>query len=1011
VQRTARRGDGLIVGCRSGALLRGGVAGLESADAAGRKLSVDARAVRTPTIVKSVDALKEQLARIVEGEVRFDAATRAIYATDASNYRLVPVGVVIPRHEDDVMHAVSLARENRVPILSRGGGTALAGQTTNTALVLDFSKYMNSIRQIDPDRRVAVVEPGVVQAQLNAAAAKYGLFFAPDPATKDRCTLGGMIGNNSCGAHSAAHGKTVDNLLSLDILLYDGTRLTLGAGGEGEYTQALRNGGRTEELYRRMRELSELNAGPVRNRYPKIPRRVSGYNLDQLLPENGFNLARAVVGSEGTLAVVLNATVRLVPIPRKIALVVMGFSDVFAAADQTPWLLEHHPQALEGFDHRLPDFACEKGLPGVRYLPSGRAFLIAELGADSEDDLRAAAAAVGDEAEHIAACSGVKALFDAGEQRAVWGIRESGLGAGALIPGNPRTWPGAEDCAVPPARLGDFLRRLVPLLARYQLQAATYYGHFGEGCVHCRINFDFFTADGIARFRAAMLDIGELVAEFGGSLSGEHGDGRARSELLPKMYGRELLGAFRDFKAAFDPDRMMNPGVLADPEPLDAHLRIGTSYSPQRIRTRFDFSVEGGLAGAALKCVGIGKCRKTDAGVMCPSYMATREEAYSTRGRAHLIYEALTSDLLPGGFADPALHDALELCLSCKACKSECPASVDMAAYKAEFLASFYETHRRPLPVEFFGRIHEIARAGALAPRLFNALQEGSAGSILRRILRLHPERYLPKFAGQSFRRWFARRQKRSTQHPPERGTDQAEVLLFLDTFTNFFEPEVAVAATEVLERAGFAVILPSGDLCCGRPLYEAGRLDAARSRLLEIVDTLNSFVERGISIVGLEPSCLLTLRDELPAMFPHLSAGRRIADNAMLLDEFINLKAPQFSPPLLEGTALVHGHCHRKALVGMNSELALLKKADGLSVEAPDTGCCGMAGAFGYDARRYDVSRAVAERVLVPAINNSSKDALLIADGFACRAQIRQFCPGRRPLHLAQVLNFQPRL
>jgi FAD/FMN-containing dehydrogenase/Fe-S oxidoreductase len=949
----------------------------------------------------SIDTLKDQLARVIEGEVRFDAGARALYATDASNYRLVPVGVVIPRHEEDVVRAVALARENRIPILPRGGGTALAGQTTNTALVLDFSKYMNSVRQVDPAQRVAIVEPGVVQAQLNAAAAKYGLYFAPDPATKDRCTLGGMIGNNSCGAHSAAHGKTVDNLTSLDVLLYDGTRLTMGSGGEGEYAEAVRNGGRVAELYTKMRELAALHGELVRARYPKIPRRVSGYNLDQLLSENGFNLARAVVGSEGTLVVVLSATVRLVPIPRKIALVVMGFDDVFGAADQTPWLLEHRPQALEGFDHRLPDFAREKGMPGIRHLPPGKAFLIAELGAETDEDLCAAAEAVRHNAERVAACTGVAILHESSEQRAVWGIRESGLGAGALLAGQPRTWPGAEDCAVPPARLGDFLRRLVPLLARYELAAATYYGHFGEGCVHCRINFDFFTAAGIAKFRAAMTDIGDLVVEFGGSLSGEHGDGRARSELLPKMYGRELVGAFRDFKAAFDPERMMNPGVLADPEPLDTHLRIGPNYRPPLLRTRFDFSAEGGLAGAALKCVGIGKCRKTDAGVMCPSYMATREEAYSTRGRAHLIYEALTSDLLPDGFADPALHEALELCLSCKACKSECPASVDMAAYKAEFLANFYESHRRPLPVEFFGRIHEIARAASLAPMLVNALQLGSAGSILRRLLRLHPERNLPKFARKPFHRWFA--------HRPPRINNAEQVLLFPDTFTNFFEPEVAVAATEVLERAGFQVILPSKDLCCGRPLYEAGKLDGGRLRLLEIVAALSPFVERGITIVGLEPSCLLTLRDELPALFPRVSAARKLAHNAMLLDEFLIAKAPQFSPPPLEGPALVHGHCHQKALAGMNSELALLKKAEGLRVAAPDAGCCGMAGAFGYDARRFDVSRTIAERVLIPAVNESAEDTLIIADGFACRSQIRQFCRGRHPMHIAQVLNLKP--
>jgi Fe-S oxidoreductase len=545
-----------------------------------------------------------------------------------------------------------------------------------------------------------------------------------------------------------------------------------------------------------------------------------------------------------------------------------------------------------------------------------------------------------------------------------------------------------------------------------------------------------------------MTEIGELVAEFGGSLSGEHGDGRARSELLPRMFGRELIGAFREFKAVFDPDHMMNPGVLTDPEPLDAHLRIGTNYSPQPVRTHFDFSAEGGLAGATLKCVGIGKCRKSDAGVMCPSYMATREEMHSTRGRAHLLYEALTSNLLPGGFADSALHEALELCLSCKACKSECPASVDMAAYKAEFLTNLYRTHRRPLAVEFFGRIHEIARAASLAPGIANALQGGVGGALMRRLLRIHPERKLPRFAPQTFRRWFTNRNSRTSADLPARplnsegqidpanqgrgesassGGEQVglassafprsvdvrsadferrEVLLFPDTFTNFFEPEVPIAATEVLERAGFRVILPPHDVCCGRPLYEAGMLDAGRSRLLEIVATLMPFIERGLSIVGLEPSCLLTLRDELPAFFPRMSSARKIADSAFLLDEFLAAKAPDFTPPALSGVALVHGHCHQKALAGLNAELGLLRKAEHLRVEAPDAGCCGMAGAFGYDRNRFEVSRTIAERALVPAVRGSSTETMIIADGFACRSQIRQFCPDRRPVHLAQALN-----
>jgi FAD/FMN-containing dehydrogenase/Fe-S oxidoreductase len=949
-------------------------------------------------------ALWDKLRHSIDGEVRADNATLALYAADASVYRQVPLGVVIPRHEGDVMRTLALARENRLPILARGGGTALAGQACNAAIVLDFSKYMNSIRHIDAERGLAVVEPGVVQAQLNAAVAPHGLFFAPDPSTKDRCTIGGMVGNNSCGAHSAAHGKTVDNLEALEAALYDGTRLSLGASGKGEVFAAAAPGGREGEIHAATRALAGRCADEVRRRYPKIPRRVSGYNLDELLPERGHNLARALVGSEGTLAVTLAATLRLVPRPRKLVLVVLGFDDVYLAADQVPWILEHRPQALEGFDHHLPDFARAKGLDAVRLLPDGRAFLIVELGADTENDARAAAERLTAEARRVRACTGVAPLFNAAEQRAVWSLRESGLGAGALIPGHPRTWPGAEDTAVPPARLGDYLRRFVSLLAGHNLAAATYYGHFGEGCVHCRVNFDFTTAKGVETFRAAMLDIGDLVTEFGGSLSGEHGDGLARSELLPKMFGAQLIDAFAKFKRIFDPDSMMNPGVIVAPYPLDSHLRVTPSYRPAPAETHFNFGAEGGLAGAALKCVGIGKCRKSDAGTMCPSYMATREEMHSTRGRAHLLWEALSGNgLLEGGLADPALKEALELCLSCKACKTECPAAIDMAAYKAEFFANYYQCKRRPLDVRFFARIHEVARLGAIAPRVANALSH-SPGLVMiaRRLLNIHPARELPRFAPATFRSWFAPRAGRADG-------GGREVVLFPDTFNNFFEPEVAIAATEVLERAGFRVVIPPRDLCCGRPLYDAGMLHRARRRLEQVMETLAPLVERGAAVVGLEPSCLLTFRDELPSLFPGDSRAAAISARAMLFDELLSREAPGFAAPALKGHAMVHGHCHQKSLAGMKGEMAILGGIGGLKVDAPDAGCCGMAGPFGYGADRFEVSRAIAERVLIPAVRQSAPDTLIVADGFACRTQIRHFCPERGPLHLAQLLNLKP--
>jgi|HubBroStandDraft_6_1064221.scaffolds.fasta_scaffold08903_2 FAD/FMN-containing dehydrogenase/Fe-S oxidoreductase len=950
----------------------------------------------------SLATLESHLRATIEGEVRFDVGTRAAYATDASNYRQVPVGVVIPRHEGDVIAALSLARENAMPILARGGGTSLAGQGCNAALVLDFSKYMNRIVAIDPGARVAQVEPGVVQSHLNAALAPHGLFFAPDPSTKDRCTIGGMIGNNSCGAHSAAYGKTVDNVEALEIILHDGTRVSAqGSMDETQLGAAIERGGREGELYSRLRELRDRTADSVRANFPKLPRRVSGYNLDELMPERGFNLARAIVGSEGTLATIIRATIRAVPRPKELALAVLGFDDVFIAADQMPWLLAHRPEALEGFDENLPEFARTKLMPGVRFLPAGRAFLLVELGGESPDEARERAERVIAEAREQRECSGTAYIADAREQAAVWQIRESGLGSSAFIPGRPRSWPGAEDSAVPPANLGAFLRGFDRILGSRNLKVATYYGHFGEGCVHARVNFDLMTAAGIATFRAAMVELGELVASLGGSLSGEHGDGLARSELLPMMFQPDLIDAFREFKRIFDPDSMMNPGVIVDAHPLDSHLKLGANYRPREVATHFDFSAEGGLAGAALKCVGIGKCRKTEAGTMCPSYMATREEIHSTRGRARILFEALTTDLIPGGFAGDSVREALDLCLSCKGCKSECPSSVDMAAYRAEFFSNYYRLHRRPLSSAFFGRLNEVARLASYAPSLANALSHAPLmAGLARKALAIHPARELPRFARRTFRSWFERRTAPRAS--------MREVVLFADTFTNFFEPQIPIAAVEVLERAGFRVIVPRDQLCCGRPLYDQGMLERAKARLRDVIEVLDPFAAVGIPIVGLEPSCILTFRDELPSLFSGDQRAKTIASQSFLLDEFLVREAPDFAPPEIRRRTLVQGHCHQKALAGIGGEVALLSRAAGAELEVLDAGCCGMAGAFGYERTHFEVSRAIGARVLFPAIDKAPSDAIIVADGFSCRSQIRHFCPSRRPLHLAEVLNLQ---
>ena len=944
-------------------------------------------------------SFQSELRRVVEGDVRFDVATLGIYSTDASNYRQVPIGVVAPRHAGDVINAVALARENGVPLLARGGGTSLGGQACNTALVLDFSRYMTAIRALDADRKTAVVEPGVVQNHLNTALAKHGLFFAPDPATKDRCTLGGMIGNNSCGAHSAAYGKTVDNLVGLDVLLYDGTRMKVGATSDAELETIVAAGGRRGELYAGLRSIRDRYSDLVRTRFPRIPRRVSGYNLDELLPENGFNVARALVGSEGTLAMVLEATVKVVPKPKELVLVALGFEDIFIAADQVPWILEHRPEACEGFDYTLVEFGQQKGLPSVKLLPRGRGYLIVELGGATPDVARQRGEALLKQAQAVKQCTGATLLSNPLERDSVWRLRESGLGAGALRPGKPRTWPGAEDAAVPPAMLGGYLRRFDQLLKRHGLGVGMYYGHFGEGCVHCRVDFDLASPAGIQNFRSTMLAMGDLVGEFGGSISGEHGDGLARSELLPKIFGPELIPAFAEFKQLFDPQNRMNPGIIVAPHPMEAHLRLGPNYSPRKVDTHFDFSADGGIAGAALRCVGIGKCRKTDSGVMCPSYMATRDEYYSTRGRAHLMFEALTTDLLKDGFTDDVLRDTLDLCLSCKSCKSECPAAVDMALYKAEYLAQYYKRHQRPLAAQMIGRIYDWAPLAARLPGLANYLAGRTLfGAGIMRAAGVHPRRRLPKFAKRTFRDWFGKRDVN--------GRGGREVLFFTDTFTNFFEPEVAIAAVNVLEGAGFRVSIAPRYVCCGRPLYDQGMLDEAKQRLTEVMRVLGPYFERDVPIVGVEPGCILTFRDELPKLFPGEKRARLLAERSFLLDEFLAHEAPEFAPPPLVGRALYHGHCHQRAIAGVDQEIALLKRVSGLELQVLDSGCCGMAGAFGYEERHYDVSRALAERVLVPAIKAAGPDAIVIADGFSCRSQIRHFCPGTLVMHAAQVLS-----
>ncbi|WP_297160489.1 FAD-binding and (Fe-S)-binding domain-containing protein [Thermogemmatispora sp.] len=959
---------------------------------------------------RRLSELQSALRAQVRGDVRFDAGSRAMYSTDASNYRQVPLGVILPRDAEDVCAAIDVCRAYDVPILARGGGTSTAGQTCNVGVVLDLSRYMRHILSLDPERRLARVEPGVVLDDLRHAAEQHHLTFAPDPSTHNRCTLGGMIGNNSCGTHSLMGGKTVDNIEELEILTYDGLRLRVGPTSEEELATIIAAGGRRGEIYARLKTLRDRYADLIRQRYPNIPRRVSGYNLDQLLPEHGFHVARALVGSESTCVIVLEATVRLIPSPPARVLLVLGYPDFFRACDEVPELLEFRPMALEGLDEGLVADSRRKGLnlDHLRLLPPGGGWLLLEFGgqshAEAEDQARALMAHLqhrrGSPPPQMRLCSSED------EARALWEVRESALGASTFVPGQPLKWEGWEDSAVHPSRLGAYLRELRALLDRYGYQA-NFYGHCGEGCVHMRASFDLESQEGIRQFRAFMEEAADLVVHYGGSLSGEHGDGQARAELLPKMFGPELLEAFREFKAIWDPAGRMNPGKVVNPYRLDADLRHALPL-PRPTATHFQYPADhGNFAHAVMRCVGVGKCRRTDGGLMCPSYMVTREEAHSTRGRARLLFEMLYGHPLRGGWRSEEVRQALDLCLACKGCKSECPVNVDIATYKAEFLAHYYAGRLRPLSAYLFGLIHRWAALGARAPELINLLtQTPLLSHLLKRTSGIAPERRLPRLAPLSFRAWF---RERSTQTRPTEQSCGMRVLLWPDTFNNYFHPETARAAVEVLEALGFQVELPPVALCCGRPLYDYGMLTTAKQHLRQILTALRPYLEQDIPIVGLEPGCVSVFRDELPNLFPEDREAQQLKERVLLLSEFLERYAGDYRWPRLEGQALLQPHCHQRALMDVAAERRLLSKL-GLQVEIPDAGCCGMAGAFGFEAQHYAISLQVGERVLLPTVRAARPETLIIADGFSCREQIAQTTP-RRALHLAEVLQLALRL
>ncbi|GAA0627348.1 FAD-binding and (Fe-S)-binding domain-containing protein [Streptomyces crystallinus] len=916
------------------------------------------------------DAWRRELRAAVRGEADFSAGARALMTMDASNYRRVPDAVVAPRDAEDVAAVLAVCREHGVPVVPRGGGTSIAGQATGTGVVLDFTRHMRALLSVDAGARTAVVQPGLVLDVLREAVRPYGLTFGPDPSTHSRCTLGGMIGNNACGAHSVAYGTTADNVHELAVVSGAGEALRLGRGWGGAPAG--------------LRGFVDRNLAALRTGYPQdLPRRISGYAMDALLPERGTDLARAFCGGEGTLGVLTEATVRLVELPGARALAVLGYPDESAAAEAAPALLPYGPLTVEGMAADL--------VRGAAWLPRGGAWLFVETGGATPAEALARARELVRAAEPLDAA----VVTDPAGQRALWRVREDAAGTATRMPDGSEAWPGWEDCAVPPARLGPYLRDFRALLKEHGLRG-TPYGHFGDGCVHVRIDFDLMSAAGVARFRRFSEELAGLVAAHGGSLSGEHGDGQARAELLATMYGAELVGLFGRFKDVWDPAGLLNPEILARPARLDENLRF--AVLPRRpVEVEFGYREDGGdFAAAVRRCVGVAKCRTASPspGVMCPSFRATGEEAHSTRGRARLLHEMLAGEVVTGGWRSPEVRDALDLCLSCKGCRSDCPVGVDMATYKAEFLHHHYAGRLRPPSHYAMGWLPRWLRLAAPWARGLNAAARlRPLTSVVKRLAGIAPERSLPVPAPRTLRRRLSGRPA---------GELPVAAVLWPDTFTDHFSPEVGLAAVRVLEAAGVGTVVPEGRVCCGLTYVSTGQLARARATLRRTLDAMEPLLERGLPVVVLEPSCAAALRTDLPELLPDDPRAARLAASVRTFAQALEEGAPDWTPPYLGRPVVGQTHCHQHAVLGDAAERRLRERA-GLTGELSG-GCCGLAGNFGFERGHWEVSVACAEDELLPAVRAAAPGTEVLADGFSCRTQLEQLA-GRRARHLAQVL------
>jgi len=945
--------------------------------------------------------IEAELKKRIEGDVRFDRYSRLLYSTDASIYQIEPIGVVVPRHKGDVQAVIEVANKLNVSVLPRGGGTSLAGQTVGHSIVLDFSKYMQNVLEVNREELWCRVQPGLVQDELNAHVRGMGLQFGPDTSTSNRATIGGMIGNNSAGAHSLTYGKTLDHVTELTVLLADGSEVVLKDLTPDEVDKKSRADTNEGRAYREVFRLAWQHKSEILSRYPKIMRRVSGYNLDEFIKPQPFKLARMIVGSEGTLATVVEAKMRLVPKPKWTAMDVIHFNDDIEALEASQTILETAPYALESSDKMILDLARgnivqSQRLGFVQGNPSS--LLMVEYAGETEKEVREQVDKLEEVRKREKIGYAATLAFKPEEVKSIWGVRKAGLGLLLGTKGDKKPIAFVEDAAVAPAKLPEFIRRFREIVSRHDTIAG-YYGHCSVGCMHIRPLINLKEDSEKAKMVSIANEICDLVLEFDGAMSGEHGDGLARSHFNAKLFGPALYDAFRQIKRAFDPKNLMNPGKIVEAPAMTDSLKISPSYKAWEPRTTLDFSGQGGFARAVEMCSGMGECRKKLDGTMCPSYMGTLDEEHSTRGRANALRNAIAGRAPQEEFTGKRLYEVMDLCLECKACKAECPSNVDMAKLKYEFLDHYHRANGLPLRNRLFGAIATLNRIGSKLTPLSNwVVNSGLNRWLMEVVTGIDRRRPLPQFAGETFENWFG---KHKTQGDGSKG----EVVLFHDTFNNFNTPNVAIAATQFLEKSGYRVLLVDKK-CCGRPMISKGMLSQAKENAAWNVDKLAPYAEKGTPIVGLEPSCLLTLRDEYPE-FIRTHGANKVAEKSFLFEEFVMREQKEGRLALRSNgnskKALLHGHCHQKALVGTAPTIAMLQVA-GYDVSEVDSGCCGMAGSFGFEKEHYDLSTKIGNRRLVPAVKAAGADIEIIAPGISCRQQIDHLAQ-RQAKHPAELL------